>query len=97
MTKIQSALALFMALSCTLPAGAVQESELAEPEILPGVTELLGPDLADLNGDGKPDLILGNYRGNLFFRENIGTMKKPEFKKPRPLRTEKGNIKLKHW
>ncbi len=89
--------ALFLLLGCALSANALQESTLETPEKLPGVTELLGPELADLNGDGKLDLLLGNYRGKLLFRENTGTAKKPEFAAPKPLRTEKGDIRLKHW
>jgi hypothetical protein len=96
-TKTRSAIALLFLLTCMISAEAVQESQLANPESLPGVTELLGPELADLNGDGKLDLLLGNFRGTLFYRENSGTLKNPEFQPPKPLRTEKGAIRLKHW
>ena len=97
MTKTRSAIVSLLVLTSTLTAEAFQESQLAEPQTLPGVTELLGPELADLNGDGKLDLLLGNYRGTLFFRENAGTPKNPKFLPPKALRTEKGEIRLKHW
>ena len=37
------------------------------------------PDMADLNGDGKKDLIVGNEKGEVFIFLNIGKEKDPQF------------------
>ncbi len=37
------------------------------------------PDFADLNGDGNPDLIIGNQAGNIIYFKNTGTQADPGF------------------
>jgi hypothetical protein len=37
------------------------------------------PDMGDLNGDGKKDLIVGNDNGEIFIYYNIGTNQEPQF------------------
>ncbi len=37
------------------------------------------PDMADVNGDGKKDLIVGNEKGEVFISLNIGKDKDPKF------------------
>jgi hypothetical protein len=37
------------------------------------------PDMADLNGDGKKDLIVGNEKGEVFIFLNIGKDQHPQF------------------
>jgi hypothetical protein len=43
------------------------------------------PNFADLNGDGKPDLICGEFRDGFTFFENVGSKKNPLFSPGRPL------------
>jgi len=37
------------------------------------------PHIADLNSDGKKDLVVGNWNGNILYYENVGTNSAPEF------------------
>jgi len=37
------------------------------------------PTFADVNGDGKPDLVVGNELGQVFYYENTGTRTDPRF------------------
>jgi len=39
--------------------------------------------LGDMDKSGKPDLVMGNYFGNLIIIPNTGTMKVPEWKQPK--------------
>jgi hypothetical protein len=39
-----------------------------------------GPLLADYDGDGKPDLLVGNFKGHIQLYKNVGTREAPEFK-----------------
>jgi len=39
-----------------------------------------GPLLADYDGDGKPDLLVGNFKGHIQVYRNVGTRVTPEFK-----------------
>ena len=42
----------------------------------------IGIDFADINGDGHPDLIVGNDDGIIHYFESVGTPEKPEFSPP---------------
>lgn len=39
----------------------------------------MAPELVDLNRDGKLDLLIGNYRGNVMYYEHVGTAINPQF------------------
>jgi hypothetical protein len=73
--------------------------ELAEPVKLPGlnIEALEGPEFADVDGDGKRDLLSGTYSGSLLFRKNIGSEGEPEFSAAVPLQAGGEDIKIKHW
>jgi hypothetical protein len=43
------------------------------------------PNFADFNGDGKPDIICGEFRDGFTFFENVGSKKNPLFSPGRPL------------
>ena len=43
------------------------------------------PNFVDFNGDGKPDIICGEFRDGFTFFENVGSNKKPLFAPGRPL------------
>jgi len=49
-----------------------------------------GPCLADWDGDGKLDLLLGSGSGKVNWYRNIGAGKEPELDSPRPLVAEAG-------
>ena len=59
--------------------------------------KLEGPEFADLDGDGKKDLISGLYSGNLLFRQNVGTQADPKFAEAAVLKSGGKEIKIKHW
>ena len=42
-------------------------------------TPLIKLDFADLDGDGDPDLVIGDYHGDLYYFENTGSSPSPEF------------------
>ncbi|MFI5401409.1 MAG: hypothetical protein ACHQ1G_00515 [Planctomycetota bacterium] len=39
-----------------------------------------GPLFADYDGDGKADLLVGNFKGHIQLYKNVGTRVAPEFK-----------------
>jgi hypothetical protein len=57
----------------------------------------LGPDLVDIDGDGKLDIVAGNYGGVFFVYRNEGEADAPSFGKPSKLQSEGKDLKLKHW
>ena len=46
-----------------------------------------GPAFADINEDGKTDLLVGNFRGTIEYFENTGTMEAPEYAAGKMLKT----------
>ena len=50
------------------------------------------PAPADWNGDGKPDLLVGNILGHILFHENIGTTEAPAFRTGEMMRAAGENI-----
>ena len=52
---------------------------VVNPFGLAGVGNNAAPTLADLDGDGDLDALIGNYAGNIFFFENTGTASAPAF------------------
>lgn len=59
--------------------------------------EVLGPDLVDLDGDGKLDIVAGTYGGTFLFYRNTGTKENPSFAKPTKLQAGGKDLKLNHW
>jgi hypothetical protein len=73
----------------TLPNFSLQNRRLFQEEMIELGTNAF-PVICDFNGDGLPDILVGNYgystgnmneyRGNLFLFENIGSVNQPVFK-----------------
>ena len=58
----------------------------ANPFGLSGVGYYAAPSVADLDGDGDPDVLAGERDGTLVYFENTGTAAAPAFTPPRPNR-----------
>ena len=56
-----------------------------------------GPAFADINNDGKMDLLVGNFKGTIEFFENIGSSEKPEYAAGKMLEAEGKQITVKNW
>ena len=68
--------------------GTVDKPELAKPKemALPNnSTSRPSPCMADLDGDGRPDMICGTDGKDILFFKNTGKDKKPKWKKPEKL------------
>jgi hypothetical protein len=79
---------------------AVQaDPTLSPPTVLSGLhgDKLLGPDLADLDGDGKPDLVGGIYDDRILFLRNVGTAAEPKFEAGRNLQADGKDVHIDHW
>lgn len=85
---------------------AQQSSELDEPIRLKADGELIdtgkdigysGPLFTDFDKDGKPDLLVSAFRGNIRFFKNVGTRRAPEFKEQQPLQAEGELLKFHNW
>src|SRR5262249_27404407 len=44
-----------------------------------------GPTFADVDGDGLPDLVVGDFSGTFTVYRNVGTVKQPKFAAGQPL------------
>ena len=100
MKKLYATFLFLFPISFNLSAA---DSESPQPTLSPPVKlsgielkDLEGPEFADVDGDGRADLLSGTYSGNLLFRKNTGETK-PKFSDPAPLQSEGKDIKLKHW
>jgi len=72
----------------------------SEPIVIKGSGSSEGVECADLNKDGKPDLLSAQpMSGSINFYENIGSASKPEFAASVPLTDPQGRkpIRLHHW
>lgn len=56
-----------------------------------------GPAFADMNDDGKTDLLVGNFRGTIEYFENTGTNKAPKYAAGKMLQAEGKDIKIHNW
>ena len=96
--KTLTPIALSLALLGT--AAAQEAPRFQEPVLLEGIESKdrnLGPDLVDLDGDGKLDIVAGNYGGVFFVFRNEGEADAPRFGKPTKLQSEGKDLKLNHW
>ena len=56
-----------------------------------------GPLLADLNADGKPDLLVGNFKGHFQVYMNTGTRAEPVYVAKGLLKAGGENVKVPNW
>jgi len=52
------------------------------------------PTVADLDGDGLDDLLIGDYTGHVYYYRNVGTESAPEFTESVGLQTVSGELKV---
>lgn len=105
LTHLLPAVALAAVALATLPGNA-QEYEFETPVRLKADGEVIdtgehiahsGPAFADINEDGKTDLLVGNFRGTIEYFENVGTNEAPEYAKGKMLEAEGEAITVKNW
>ncbi len=63
------------------PSGGLASPSLSEP-IYKGITNIganAAPEIADVNGDGLLDLLVGERVGTISYFENLGTVTEPDF------------------
>ena len=83
MWAMASVLAVVVGGAGTGTLGAPRPVEVAgKPLIVPWVAAF--PALGDLDGDGRPDLLLGSRRGTLTVYRNEGGPGRPRFAEPAP-------------
>ena len=56
-----------------------------------------GPLLADYDGDGKPDLLVGCFKGHIQVCRNVGTRETPQFKDEGLLSVNGEPVLIKNW
>ena len=56
-----------------------------------------GPLLIDYDRDGKPDLLVSAFRGNIRFFKNVGTRRQPKFEEKEPLQAGGEPIRIHNW
>ncbi|MSR47162.1 MAG: hypothetical protein EXS13_08865 [Planctomycetes bacterium] len=56
-----------------------------------------GPSFHDLNGDGKHDLLVGNFKGTLAHYANVGSASAPKFEARGFLQAEGQEIAIHNW
>ena len=56
-----------------------------------------GPLFVDYDRDGKPDLLVSAFRGNIRFFKNVGTLRQPEFAEKTVLQAGGAPIRIHNW
>ena len=56
-----------------------------------------GPITRDLDADGKPDLLVGNFRGHFQVYMNVGTVAEPQYEDRGLLEAEGQTAKIPNW
>lgn len=56
-----------------------------------------GPLVVDYDGDGKKDLLVSAFRGNIRFFKNVGSTKAPAFTEKEPLHAGGEPIRIHNW
>ena len=56
-----------------------------------------GPLVADLDDDGKPDLLVGNFSGNIQVFMNRGSRQQPEYVAQGLLKAEGKDVEIHNW
>ncbi len=56
-----------------------------------------GPLVTDLDGDGKDDLLVGNYRGHVQVYRNVGTKAEPEYRSEGLLQAREQDLYIHNW
>lgn len=58
----------------------------------------VGPLFTDIDGDGKPDLLLGTFAGRIWVFANVGTVQAPKFTSKSTLDADDGKeIRIHNW
>ena len=56
-----------------------------------------GPLVYDYDGDGKQDVLVGNFRGHIQVYRNVGTKTQPKLEAQGLLEAGEGTLKIKNW
>jgi hypothetical protein len=56
-----------------------------------------GPLVYDYDGDGKPDLLVGNFMGNVQVFRNTGTRESPVYEAKGLLQADGKDVKIPNW
>ena len=56
-----------------------------------------GPLFVDYDRDGKPDLLVSAFRGNIRFFKNVGARSEPKFREQEPLQAGGEPIRIHNW
>lgn len=105
-TAIKVLPAVAFLIGCHALTVFAQDFEFQKPQRLRADGEVIdtgknvahsGPALADINDDGKMDLLVGNFRGYIEYFENVGTSSDPKFAKGNNLQAEGEDIRIHNW
>jgi len=99
-------LTLLMGLACALDGSSNTVDGLLPPVRLTAAGEIIdvgdciahaGPNLFDLDGDGKQDLLVGDFVGHMHFYRNTGTNAVPAYADGQKLEANGEVIKIPNW